>query len=161
MPHERYRQPHRAAGTDAPAGRSQSAAYPTGVGADETAILVPLSAVTLIGPDRSGSRGNGCTADGAGMGVGVLPRAGDVLRVTKTASVQFINPLLFRVIRVLDWPTYDGWAWLEGYQLNTSGDAIERRSIFVQVDGLQQVRTAQPSHSAVAYRGLQARAAVR
>ena len=91
----------------------------------------------------------------------MLPRAGDVLRVTKTASVQFIHPLLFRVIRVLDWPTYDGWAWLEGYQLNISGDAIERRSIFVQVEGLQQVRVAQPSHSAVAYRGVLARAAVR
>ena len=43
-------------------------------------------------------------------GVGVLPRAGDVLRVTKEASVQFLEPMLFRVIRVHDWPTYDGWA---------------------------------------------------
>jgi hypothetical protein len=45
--------------------------------------------------------------------------------------------LLFRVIRVHDWPTYDGWAWLDGYQLNASGDAVERRSIFVQLSGLQ------------------------
>jgi hypothetical protein len=67
----------------------------------------------------------------------VLPRSGDVLRITRAASVQFIEPLLFRVIRVHDWPTYNGWVWLDGYELNTAGDAVERRSIFVQVDGLQ------------------------
>jgi hypothetical protein len=67
----------------------------------------------------------------------VLPRTGDVLRVTKTASVQFTQPMLFRVIRVHDWQTYDGWAWLDGYQLNASGDAVERRSIFVLLQGLQ------------------------
>ena len=70
----------------------------------------------------------------------MLPRAGDVVRVTKEASVQFNEPLLFRVIRVHDWPTYDGWAWLDGYQLNSAGDAVERRSIFVQVKGLQPGR---------------------
>jgi hypothetical protein len=47
--------------------------------------------------------------------------------------------MLFRVIRVHDWPTYDGWAWLDGYQLDASGDAVERRSIFVLIDGLQPV----------------------
>jgi len=67
----------------------------------------------------------------------LLPRSGDVLRVTKAASVQFSQPLLFRVIRVHDWMTYDGWAWLDGYQLNAAGDAVERRSIFVQLSGLQ------------------------
>lgn len=67
----------------------------------------------------------------------MLPRAGDVLRVTRAASVQFGEPMLFRVIRVHDWTTYDGWAWLDGYQLNGAGDAVERRSIFVQLKGLQ------------------------
>ncbi|WP_432833604.1 hypothetical protein [Dactylosporangium sp. CA-092794] len=67
----------------------------------------------------------------------MLPRTGDVLRVTKAASVQFTQPMLFRVIRLLDWQTYDGWAWLDGYQLNAAGDAVERRSIFVQLQGLQ------------------------
>lgn len=67
----------------------------------------------------------------------MLPKTGDVLRVTKTASVQFVQPMLFRVIRVHDWQTYEGWAWLDGYQLNATGDAIERRSIFVQIQGLQ------------------------
>jgi hypothetical protein len=87
----------------------------------------------------------------------VLPRTGDVLRVTKTASVQFIQPMLFRVIRVHDWQTYDGWAWLDGYQLNAAGDAVERRSIFVQLQGLQpgfiarnQRSAAQPSQRSAA-----------
>jgi hypothetical protein len=69
----------------------------------------------------------------------VLPRSGDVVQVTKAASVQFTAPMLFRVIRVHDWPTYEGWIWLDGYELNASGDAVERRSIFVQVNGLRQV----------------------
>jgi hypothetical protein len=69
----------------------------------------------------------------------VLPRSGDVLHVTRAASVQFISPLLFRVIRVHDWPTYEGWVWLDGYELNSAGEAVERRSIFVQVSGLRQV----------------------
>jgi hypothetical protein len=72
-------------------------------------------------------------------GADVLPRSGDVIHVTKAASVQFAAPMLFRVIRVHDWPTYEGWTWLDGYELNTAGDAVERRSIFVQVTGLRQV----------------------
>ncbi|GGQ46090.1 hypothetical protein GCM10010166_13400 [Couchioplanes caeruleus subsp. azureus] len=59
--------------------------------------------------------------------------------MTKAASVQFSSPMLFRVIRVHDWPTYEGWIWLDGYELNSSGDAVERRSIFVQLSGLRQV----------------------
>src|SRR5215467_14324364 len=70
----------------------------------------------------------------------LIPRSGEVLRVTRAASVQFAAaPLLFRVIRVHDWSTYDGWAWLDGYELNSAGDAVDRRSIFVQISGLQRV----------------------
>ena len=69
----------------------------------------------------------------------MLPRSGDVIHVTKSASVQFTAPMLFRVIRVHDWPTYEGWIWLDGYELNGSGEAVERRSIFVQASGLRQV----------------------
>ena len=69
----------------------------------------------------------------------MLPRSGDVIQVTKAASVQFAAPMLFRVIRVHDWPTYEGWIWLDGYELNPAGDAVERRSIFVQVSGLRAV----------------------
>lgn len=68
----------------------------------------------------------------------MLPSSGEVLRVTRAASVQFAEPLVFRVIRVHDWPTYDGWIWLDGYELNTIGDAVARRSIFVQLTGLQR-----------------------
>ena len=72
----------------------------------------------------------------------MLPRSGDVLHVGRAASVQFGDPILFRVIRVHDWPTYDGWIWLDGYELNASGEAVNRRSIFVQRAGLRQVRAA-------------------
>ena len=70
----------------------------------------------------------------------LLPRSGDVLHLTRAASVQFAEPILFRVIRVHDWPTYYGWVWLDGYELNSAGDAVERRSIFVQLSGLRQLR---------------------
>lgn len=59
------------------------------------------------------------------------------MRVTRTASAQFAVPIMFRVIRRLDWPTYQGWVWLDGYQLDSTGDAVERRSIFVRLDGLR------------------------
>lgn len=63
--------------------------------------------------------------------------------MAREASVQFAAaPLLFRVIRVHDWSTYDGWAWLDGYELNSTGEAVDRRTIFVQIGGLQ---LAQPS----------------
>lgn len=66
------------------------------------------------------------------------PRTGDVLRITSTASVQFGagREMFFRVIRVHTWPTYDGWVWLDGYQLDSRGDAVDRRTIFVQLAGL-------------------------
>lgn len=79
-------------------------------------------------------------------GAHVLPRTGDVLHVTRAASVQFLRPIAFRVIRVLDWPTYDGWLWLDGYELNASGDAVSRRSIFVQQEGLDQIQAAPQRH---------------
>jgi hypothetical protein len=63
--------------------------------------------------------------------------------------------MMFRVIRVHDWPTYEGWMWLDGYQLNAAGDAVERRSIFVQRSGLHMVAAGQDKRgrSAVAQRG--------
>ncbi|MEV0326610.1 hypothetical protein AB0H63_09170 [Micromonospora echinospora] len=66
-------------------------------------------------------------------------RAGDLVEVTQEASVQFVR---FRVIRVLDRVTYDGWVWLDGYQLNAKGDAVARRAIFVQPAGLRRPRSA-------------------
>ncbi|MER7164632.1 hypothetical protein ABT336_00945 [Micromonospora sp. NPDC000207] len=68
-------------------------------------------------------------------------RAGDVLHVTRTASVQFVRrPILFRLIRVkAEWLTYAGWVWLEGYELNRKGEAVARRRIFVKWAGLRLV----------------------
>ncbi|PWR11046.1 hypothetical protein DKT68_07165 [Micromonospora acroterricola] len=77
-------------------------------------------------------------------------RAGDLLHITQAASVQFSTPILFRLIRVLtDRITYDGWAWIEGYQLDARGEAVARRKLFVQPAGLRKLspspRPAAPS----------------
>ncbi|MFI6227088.1 hypothetical protein ACIBCR_07165 [Micromonospora echinospora] len=66
--------------------------------------------------------------------------AGDLFEVTAAASVQFtVRPIVFRLIRVLDRVTFDGWIWLDGYQLDARGDAVARRSIFVQPAGLRRL----------------------
>ncbi|GGQ42984.1 hypothetical protein [Couchioplanes azureus] len=67
-------------------------------------------------------------------------RAGDMVHVSRAASVQFAIGFNFRVIRVDDKPTYEGWCWLDGYQMDGDGMAIERRKIFVQVAGLRPAR---------------------
>ncbi|WP_431936740.1 hypothetical protein [Micromonospora sp. RP3T] len=63
-------------------------------------------------------------------------KAGDLLHVTRAAGPQFVRPFDFRLIRALDWTTFDGWIWLDGYQLDERGDAVARRSIFVMQGGL-------------------------
>ncbi|MGX6606168.1 hypothetical protein ACWKSP_29205 [Micromonosporaceae bacterium Da 78-11] len=67
-----------------------------------------------------------------------LPHSGEVLIISRAASVQFTTSFFFRVIRVLPWDTYDGWCWLDGYVLNTARDAVERRRLFVQIRGLHR-----------------------
>ncbi|MFF0232002.1 hypothetical protein [Micromonospora sp. NPDC005254] len=74
-------------------------------------------------------------------------RAGDLFQVTRAARIQFSRPILFRVIRVLDWPTYDGWVWLDGYEVGPRLDAIARRSIVVRPAGLLPVAPVIPSRS--------------
>ncbi|MFI6133145.1 hypothetical protein [Micromonospora sp. NPDC051141] len=64
-------------------------------------------------------------------------KAGDLLHVTRAAGPQFVRPFGFRLIRALDWTTFDGWIWLDGYQLDERGDAVARRSIFVMQSGLR------------------------
>ncbi|WP_406073517.1 hypothetical protein [Micromonospora sp. NBC_01638] len=67
-------------------------------------------------------------------------RSGDLLRITQAASVQFSRPFLFRLIRVLtDRITYDGWAWIEGYELDARGEAVARRELFVRPSGLRKL----------------------
>ncbi len=60
--------------------------------------------------------------------------------MTGAASVQFVSrPVVARVIRVRDdLITYDGWCWLDVYQLDARGEATERRTIFVRPDGLRR-----------------------
>ncbi|WP_431893846.1 hypothetical protein [Micromonospora haikouensis] len=80
---------------------------------------------------------------------------GDLLHVTRAASVQFVRPIFFRVIRVHeDWHTYHGWLWLDGYEVDARGEAVARRSIFVQPAGLR--RLAGVPRSAAARQGRQA-----
>ncbi|NBE84504.1 hypothetical protein GVV04_26740 [Micromonospora sp. NEAU-HG-1] len=67
-------------------------------------------------------------------------RAGDVLQVTRVCSVQFIRPIFFRLIKVrTDLITYEGWVWLDGYQLDEKGDALARRELFVIREGIRRV----------------------
>ncbi len=74
------------------------------------------------------------------------PGAGDVLLLTRRASPQFVKPMMFRVIRpILDWTCAYGWLWLDGYQLGANGDAVERRTVFVKLNGLQRVTPPTPS----------------
>jgi hypothetical protein len=73
--------------------------------------------------------------------VSALPgwiRAGAMVQVGAAAGVQFAGGrgFAFRVIRRHDWATYVGYVWLDGYQLDAAGEAVERRSIFVHVEGL-------------------------
>ncbi len=63
-------------------------------------------------------------------------RAGEAIRLDRRASPQFVRPITVRVIRALDRPTYDGWVWLEGYELNDSGNAVRRRQLYVRFDGV-------------------------
>ncbi|MEU8019668.1 hypothetical protein AB0B74_27265 [Micromonospora parva] len=67
-----------------------------------------------------------------------LLKAGDVVCLTTAASVQFLRPIFVRVIRELsERHTYDGWVWIEGYQLNAAGDAVARRELYVRRAGVR------------------------
>lgn len=69
-------------------------------------------------------------------------RPGDVFVVDRRASVQFSGDrrLLFRLTSIDQAMTYHGWVWLTGYALSPTGEALDRREIFVQLDGLQAVQ---------------------
>ncbi|MEU1588780.1 hypothetical protein [Micromonospora sp. NPDC005710] len=71
----------------------------------------------------------------------MVPKPGDVLHLGSDASVQFSGDrsLIFRVIKVCDRPTYEGWVWLSGYSLDRAGNAVDRREIFVQRAGLRLI----------------------
>lgn len=71
-------------------------------------------------------------------GADLVLRPGEVVVVGQSASVQFAGKhgFRFRVILVDSRPTYEGWVWLDGYQLDGHGQAVARRKIFVRSAGL-------------------------
>lgn len=68
--------------------------------------------------------------------------AGKTLHLDRSASPQFpAAGIKFRFIRCHDWQSScDGWIWLDGYELDEAGDALERRSLFVRVEGIRLAR---------------------
>ncbi|MDG4804789.1 hypothetical protein [Micromonospora sp. WMMD980] len=67
-----------------------------------------------------------------------LIKGGDVLHLARSASVQFVRPIIVRVIReITDRHCYDGWTWIEAYALNVAGEAVAKRELFVQPAGLR------------------------
>ena len=74
----------------------------------------------------------------------IVPPVGQLLRLTRAASPQFIEPILVRVRRIVEWTTYEGWVWIDVYQIGLSGEAVEARRLFVKLDGLEFVDQVQP-----------------
>ncbi|WP_405428840.1 hypothetical protein [Micromonospora sp. NBC_00617] len=64
-------------------------------------------------------------------------KAGDLVRLTRAASPQFVRPITVRIIRELtDRHTYHGWAWIEAYELGPDGEARAKRELFVLREGV-------------------------
>lgn len=59
-----------------------------------------------------------------------------VVWIDRRASVQFAatEPFRLRIVRTEPASTCDGWLWLDGYQLDTHGEAVARRKILVRDD---------------------------
>ena len=84
----------------------------------------------------------------------MTPKPGDVVRVDGRASAQFAGDraIVLRVISVSDRPTYEGWMWITGYQLDATGAATAKREVFVQPAGLGPI-TPPPSRQGGPGRG--------
>lgn len=65
-----------------------------------------------------------------------LPSSGEIVLIKREASVQFSAPCRLRVISADPSATYPGWAWVEGYELDSSGAAVQRRAVFIQLEGI-------------------------
>ncbi|WFE37710.1 hypothetical protein [Micromonospora sp. WMMD998] len=98
------------------------------------------SVVTLaLVAGHDATRRRPVTAPGRRRPEGLALRAGDVLHLTRVASPQFARPIRVRLIRMLDWTTYDGWLWVDVYQLGPDGNATARRSLFMRRAGVRMV----------------------
>ncbi|PYC68840.1 hypothetical protein C7C45_17845 [Micromonospora arborensis] len=64
-------------------------------------------------------------------------KAGDLVRLTRAASPQFVRPINVRIIRELtDRHTYHGWTWIEAYEVGPDGCARAKRELFVLREGV-------------------------
>lgn len=76
-------------------------------------------------------------------------KAGDLVRLSRAASPQFVRPITVRVIRELtDRHTYHGWTWIEAYELGTDGNARAKRELFVLREGVDLLPSGQPTRQA-------------
>jgi hypothetical protein len=73
-------------------------------------------------------------------------RPGEVYLLDRAASVQFAHrSILLRLIRVhpgrpgrdTERVNEDGWAWIDGYELDDAGNAAIKRSVYVCLAGLR------------------------
>ncbi|WCN81475.1 hypothetical protein [Micromonospora sp. LH3U1] len=72
-------------------------------------------------------------------------KAGDLIRLTRAASPQFVQPITVRIIRELtDRHTYHGWTWIEAYELGTDGSARAKRELFVLREGVDLLSSGRP-----------------
>ncbi len=80
------------------------------------------------------------------------PRSGDLLRLDGRASCQFAvtQAIWFRVIRPLTpvpYETWQGWMWLDGYEVDEVGEALLRREVWVKIDGVRYLEQARDPDS--------------
>ncbi|MEU5550226.1 hypothetical protein ABZ738_10670 [Micromonospora sp. NPDC047793] len=71
-----------------------------------------------------------------------------VYLLTREASPQFRTPIAVRVVREqADWHPPYGWTWIQCYQLDRYGDAVEKRQLFVMPAGLRRLVLAPSPHT--------------
>jgi hypothetical protein len=67
-------------------------------------------------------------------------RAGQVVYIGPDAGAQFIAcPMYATFIRVVEATGWQGMAWIDVWQLDPNGDAIEKRNLYVIAAGLHPV----------------------
>lgn len=79
-------------------------------------------------------------------------RAGQIVHIGPACSPQFADNRHIR-LRVISWEhswsTPHGWIHLSGYQLDDQGRPVEKRTVFVQHDGLYLDAPRRPPNPAV------------
>jgi hypothetical protein len=70
------------------------------------------------------------------------PNPGDLIEITAAAGPA-VHPMLARVVRVNDWPVWEGNAWLEVSELHSVGVSGAPRMAYVRTGGVRIIRTAE------------------